>query len=377
LTVQLVQRDQRSGLEVAFAEIPSVPAPPGWCAAAERVWRLDEPHDGPVLATLADAPPVLPALVTLGVSAGSPLLLNLEATPGVNLTGEEPLVTAWLTSVVWEVAGAALGEGPTVILVDTDIEGADQLDGVIRMTGPDAVARVAADHDHGDVGMLQRRVGEWEAWPSTVVIADGDAVDDAWSDLAARPAVAVIVVNGQLPGGLDIVVHDGELAIPAWRLRIPATGLDAATASAAIEVLGEADSDPVDDDLESAVPTANTPLMEDVVDDGWTPPTWPVRVHLLGEPFATRNEQRLALSPQMLSVLAYLAVQRDVSVDDFKEAMWGGQAVPEHRFRDLLANTRKAAGGRSVVAYVEDSRVRAGPDLGADLAVFEALNTRA
>ena len=100
-------------------------------------------------------------------------------------------------------------------------------------------------------------------------------------------------------------------------------------------------------------------------------------VHLLGEPYATRDGQRLALTPQQLSALAYLAVMRDVSVDEFNEALWSGAEVKSSRRRELLTDLRKLSGGRNVVGHVEDGRVRAGVDLGTDVLVLEALNARA
>jgi DNA-binding SARP family transcriptional activator len=380
LTVQVVQIDAHGCLEVAFVEIPAGAPPAGWRVAAERVWRLERRHDDAELAAAVDAPPVLPALVTLGDPSAGQLFLNLEATTGINLSGDDAQVAAWLTNAVWELAGGALGERTSVVLVDVDVPGADQLDGVSRMSADEALAAVAANHDlDGTVAMLQRRVNDREAWPPTVVILDACNASDAWIEQASRPAVAVIAVNGTVAGGLGVELDAGELTIPAWRLRLPATVLDAATAEVALGVLQVADTAPVDDDLAVAVPSRHAAPVEaegETADD-WEPPSWTVMVHLLGEPFATRDGEPLALSPQCLSALAFLAVERDASVRAFDEAMWGDEDVPYHRRRDLLSSIRKATGGPTVVPHADDGRVRAGPDLGSDLAVFEALNNRA
>ena len=66
LTVQLVQLGVNDELEVAFVEIPAAAPPPGWVAAAERVWRLTDRHSTSALSAVTDLPPVVPALVTLG-----------------------------------------------------------------------------------------------------------------------------------------------------------------------------------------------------------------------------------------------------------------------------------------------------------------------
>jgi len=65
-TVQLVQLDDARSLEVAFTEIPGTAPTTPWVSAADRVWRLGEPHDDETLETVRDAPAIVPALVTLG-----------------------------------------------------------------------------------------------------------------------------------------------------------------------------------------------------------------------------------------------------------------------------------------------------------------------
>ena len=82
LTVELVQLGESRQLEVAFGETPADAPPPGWTVDAEHIWRLDQPHSADELAAYAEHPPILPALVTLGVPDHGQLYLNLEAAPG-------------------------------------------------------------------------------------------------------------------------------------------------------------------------------------------------------------------------------------------------------------------------------------------------------
>ena len=85
---------------------------------------------------MQDAPPVLPALVTLGApEAGGQLYLNLEACDGVNVSGDNVAVQAWLANALWEVAGEAVGECSVVRVVGDELPEALSLpDGVELVT---------------------------------------------------------------------------------------------------------------------------------------------------------------------------------------------------------------------------------------------------
>jgi DNA-binding SARP family transcriptional activator len=181
-----------------------------------------------------------------------------------------------------------------------------------------------------------------------------------------------------LADGLTIETTDDSLSIAQWNLRVPA-GVLSTDAVDVVAELFEETSKPAALDLDVVVPSPaeTTPLTEAIDDEGWQPPTWPVMVHVLGEPVVLRDGDPIALSEQLTSALAFLAIKRDVAVYDVCEALWGDDPVPDHRVRDLLSRLRKTVGGVDVVSHVEDGRVRAGPDLGSDLAVFCALSERA
>lgn len=378
LTVQLVQLGPGRDLEVAFAGIPDTAPPPGWRAAAERVWRLTEPHRSEELADIAELPPVVPALVTLGDHDESHLLANLELPAGVNVAGDDDQVAAWIAGAVWEIAGEALGEHPTVLLVDVDVPGAEVLSTVTSMTAVDAAAAVDEAIGGGPEGsMLARRVSQWEAWPPTVVVLPASVVDEAWIERASSPAVAVIAIGDAFPAGVDIVIDDGVLRVPCWDLEVPASMLAASVANAAARVLASSHENAViDDEFEVAVAVPSTPIDVDA-DDDWEVPAPRVLVSLLGEPTVTIDRERVAVSPQQMAALAFLAVRRDVSVDQFTEAIWGdGAVVPSQRIRDLLMAIRSKAGGTTAIGAIEDRRIRVGNELDTDLAMFEALTQR-
>ena len=144
------------------------------------------------------------------------------------------------------------------------------------------------------------------------------------------------------------------------------------------------------------------PITLSFATDDWEPPQWPVMVNVLGEPHVTINGENVKLQAQQLAILALLAIKREVSVEDLKRAIWlpkkvdkidpdTGQIirlpsgephqveveVTKHRVRDALSELRKAVGGSRVLSNVIDGKVAAGPDLGCDTMLFEALNARA
>ena len=153
MVVQFVQLNTDRSLEVAFTQVPPIAPPAGWMVAADRVWILPTAHDPAELEVLADAPPVLPALVTLGDAAdGGQVYLNTEAAAGLNVTGDADQVDNWVRNAVWEIAGAALAERPTVRVMASDVAnalaGLDDLDIVDASALFEELADVFADGDH-------------------------------------------------------------------------------------------------------------------------------------------------------------------------------------------------------------------------------------
>lgn len=386
LIIELVQLTGERALEVAFAKPPTAPPPTGWLAAADRVWRLELPHSDEDLAAVAEMPPVAPALVTLGDAEGGQLYLNVEAQSGVVVVGDPATAAAWVGNVVWEIAGAALAERPDVIVVGVDVAGVDQFPDVRVLSEDEALALLASDDTAPDSrrGMLSRRTEIWESWPPTVVVTGGDVAAPQWAAMAQRPGMAVVTLNPQLcPDGLVVEADAGLLHVPAWNLTAPAELLNTAAAPLLDELYASIESDPIPDD-EAAIPTPDISIPAAAIgdDDGWEPPTARVVVRLLGEPDAILDGERLALAPQPLSALAFLALERNVSVTALRDALWGDVEVPAHRWRDLLSNIRTkiaaAAGARlDVLGHVVDNRASAGDDVTTDLAVFTALANRA
>lgn len=385
MTIQLVQLGDGRTIEVAFIEIPETSPPGQWVSAADRVWRLDHPHDDKQLAAVQDAPPVLPALVTLGApEAGGQLYLNLEACDGVNVSGDNVAVQAWLANALWEVAGEAVGECSVVRVVGDELPEALSLpDGVELVT--ESVALELLGESLLDVSsgaktsMLSRRAGRWEAWSATIIAIVGETHDDRWDLIASAPSAALMSMNRRFATGLDIDIANGVLTVPALKIIASVPQLTESEQSTIRTVLDEIEAEPIDQPtLQFDAPSGEMTEESDKFDDDWEPPSWPVMINVLGTPSATKNGESIKLTPQQLSALALIATRRDIPAHDFKRAIWGDEDdVSAERVRDMLSVLRKKVGGLSVIPKREDGLVCAGPDLGSDVLVFDALATRA
>lgn len=419
MTVQLVQLNADRTLEVAFMQPPPCTPPDGWAVAADRVWTLPLAHAAGELDAFLDVPPVLPSLVTVGdATNGGQVYLNTEATSGLNVVGDEDGVSNWIRNAVWEIAGAALAERPTIRVVCSDLgDGLLDAGDVVAAEASDVFDELSEVFADGDVrvhrSMLSLRTNEWEAWPPTVVIAgkidDTDA--DRWELVADAPWVACFASGELFADGLSINIRDGVIAVPAFGLELPAAQLSAHEASVMSDVLASVAADPVIDEVTVAVPEpavgSELPEVREVLSltfhsDDWQAPEWPVLVRVFGEPDVLIDGEVANLTPQRTAILALLAIEREVSIEDLKRAIWPPkrvnkidpdtgdvvmlssgqpqmieQEVTKHRVRDALSELRKAVGGVRVVSNVSDGKVSAGPDLGCDTMLFDALNARA
>ena len=382
LTVQLVQVGVDRTLEVAFTEIPDVRPPGNWEHAADRVWRLDKPHDDDLLAAIQDAPPILPALVTVGAAdEGGQLYLNAEAPCGINVRGHDEDVFGWIANALWEISGEAVGEGTEVMLVaDDDFDGFRLPSGVPRITEREAIARTVdlIDQPPGKQhSMLACRTATWEAWPATILVITCEMHDERWKQIASLPSLAVFSFKTMLDEGLDIEIASDRLSVPSLGIRATVASLNEDEQLIIEEVVNAFDADPIVEASPEFVDAKDSPLEDDVAADAWEAPSWPVMINVLGTPSATKNGKPIKLTPQQLSALALIAMRREIPAHDFKRAIWGDEdEVSPERVRDMLSTLRKRVGGLSVIPKREDGVVCAGPDLGCDTQIFDALAIR-
>ena len=392
MMVEFVQSSSPRSLEVAFREVTEVTPPGNWVSAADRVWRLDAPHDDSLLANVWHAPPLLPALVSLGdQSDAGQLYLNLESAAGINLDGDTESLSAWLASTLLEIPDQARGARSVVRLVADDTSDSfGPLHGVETISEADAIELalgVIGDCRHSEsVSMLDRRSGRWESSPVMSLVLVGKACDDRWDQIAASPAIAVLSTGRRFEAGIDILVADGTISIPSLGIEHPTTArstlqhltMDDAVNRRGRYVTGQ-DSVGANSEQDVMAEPRRTVAPPTTVerDDDWQPPTWPVMINVLGAPHATRDGAPIKLTPQQLSALALIAMKREIPAHDFRRSIWGDEDdVSPERVRDMLSQLRKKVGGLRVIPKREDGLVCAGTDLGSDTIVFEALLTR-
>lgn len=379
LRVDEIQVGADRDIEIAFSHTPLDAPPVGWTMAAERIWRLDEPHLPGDLADYVELPPLLPALVTLGNYAGGQLLLNAENHPGINVRGDTIAVVEWVTSVVWEIASGALAEHPVVLLVDVDLPGVDAFEHVVHATAADGLGWFRDQPPSDEISMFDRRTNSWDGWDTTLVVLGTDVDPEPWEAIAGRGDVALVALAGDLDHALVVEIGDGRVTVPAWNLTTDAIGLTPTAAEQAGELLQAAARPPVADEL--TIPTTSetsaAPSGEAIGE--WSPLSAAVIVRLLaGPPRVEGPAGEIRVKPQPLAALAYIAMHREIALDDLRSAIWGDdQPVKHHRIRDLLSELRLQLGGTDVISHIDDGKVRAGPQLATDLAAFQSLAVRA
>jgi hypothetical protein len=367
--VQLVQVHTDRRVEVALTE-PG-PAPDGWRQVADRVWQLDKPTNDETLAALVDDSPVMPCLVTIGdQDKHGNLLLNLETASRIQVTGEPAMCEAFINSIVWELAHSPLAERPDIILNNIDIPGTDDLENVSRRPIGDAIDLLPQAPD-ADVSIAAIRTeSEWVAYNPLVIISH-EAID-----IPERSDI-VVVTTGEIESALVIRLEAGRLFIDDYGLFCDAQQLTATSAVALGDLIATTDAEPEPDDLAYDIDEQVAGVEQDDQEDDveWEPPSSPIMVHLLGPIHATANGEPLKLTPQQLSALAYIAVHRKVSIERITCALWNDEAPNRRRVRDLLYELRKVV-GKNAVSELEASLITAGPDLGCDLDIWEALANR-
>jgi hypothetical protein len=369
--VQLVQVHTDRRVEVALTD-PG-PAPEGWRQVADRVWQLDKPTNDETLNALAEDSPVLPCLVTLGDRDNhGHLLLNLETASRIQVTGEAAMCDAFINSIVWELAHSPLAERPDIILHHIEIPGTDNLDNVSHRPIADALDLLPHPPD-ADVSIAAIRTeSEWVAYNPLIIITTQPV------DVPARADV-VVVTTGDIDDALVIRLENGRLFIDDYGLVCDAQQLTAATAISLGELIATTDTEPEPDDLAFDVDEEVVCIEHDTDHDAddveWEPPSWPYIVHVLGPIHVTLHGEPFKLTPQQLSALAYIAVHRKVSIERLACALWKDAAPNRRRVRDLLYELRKVL-GKNVISELEASLITAGPHLGSDIDIWEALANR-
>jgi nucleoid-associated protein YgaU len=382
-------------IEVLLSE-PDLDPPPDFDVAdGGYAWRL-----GPALTLEAvqqaagDAPPIAPAMVTVGSTNQGPLLVNLEQLALLRVQGPEEPVQAFLSGLAVELATAPWAAGVTVHPVVADDDALARLPRTEAAAALDQLAnrlqsRVEANRNAlgGDASTVAARTApDGDDWPATVVVLRDPPADPETLQTVAKAA--------QQPGsGLAMVVA-GEVKDAPWRLQLrddatatleplgmefTVSGLDNEAAKAAAALLDVASADDITRPTPLPEGTVEEPQTGDVATTGDLPMALdplPVEVAVLG-PVTVTGWETADVRPKSVETIAYLAVQgRPVPTDVLRTALWP-EGINYNTFKNVVSRTRQALGSDRTGNYhlpeSKGGRYRIGPDVGCDWTRFRSL----
>lgn len=194
-----------------------------------------------------------------------------------------------------------------------------------------------------------------EAWAPAVVVAPTTVAPDALARLLERcherAGLVAVLIGSCPPGALEVCVSAEAVTIPALGLSCAPQQLEQETLGLIGEVLGLTDEvciEPADD-----VPlTLFTPTeLGDTEEAGEGEPK--LHLYLLG-PMRLDGAE---ISPQQLSLVAYLALHPDATADAVRDAIWGGKAPTRERFLNTMHELRRVVGA-DVLPSSTDGRYR-------------------
>lgn len=346
-------RAGRFGLEVLLDRVCES-APERFVAAdGGRVWRLDADVELGELKELAgDAAPLVPALVSIGITDEGPLLIDLERAGTLSVEGDVDAVSAFLAGAALELASAPWAADTPVRLIGGDARLA-ALEQVVVVDDPEALAGAAwAGLDLGEAATtLAGRVGAEEALPPMVVIAAPGATPDAVLSRISAKAEAgtaglVLVAPGPIPAATWRLVIDGDRAGTLEPLGIAVRcEVDAVTIHGLVGLLAGASAEEDGPELVSApvdMPEPSTGPVEDA-DSPLVRILGPVEV-----PWHAAPERRVRCE----EIVAYLAahhprvVPRDrllVTIHPLRDGFRAGEVAPS-TFRGEVSRVRIALG---------------------------------
>ena len=359
-----------------------VPAPTGWTPEASGSAWAWEPDEVPS----AEAVSTHPAVVAIGEPDGdAQLFLDLEAEGLVNLTGDAAGTSAFLRSLLYELAVSPLSEGASIVVVGDVGEAPDaELDRLHRVPAWSDIAdsALAWAHQTRDVLAANR-------WPTPPVgRALGDRVDDLAPMIivigeepdderftalctvigeAIVPSV-IIGVGTAIEGATEIIVTGDQLAVPALNLICRARGMAEESQSGVDALLDVSAQLPEEDDTPLLVPVQLS-LEGEPPDGPYTDPPFDILVRVLGDIEVIGGHRPLL--PKQVAVVVFVALHTPVSSSRVEDAIW---SAPSDNRKRRLANTVSLARGALGAEHfpaANDGKYRAGPRVLTDLEIFE------
>lgn len=346
--VPIVATLDGSNIDLLLDRSDSQPPEPWRAVADGLIWRAqveprtDEPDAGPAW---------LPAFVSIGALDTGGLLLNLEAVGAVAVVGETPAI-ALARSFVAELAMTPLADVAAIHVVGNVIGDVtnlprvrhhDDLGGALAAAEEDTAVISGALAGAGTPNAVELRCrARDEAWgPAVVVAPTTAAAPDGLARLLERchegAGVVAVLIGPCPPGALEVRVSAEEVTIPALGLSCAPQQLAQEALETISEVLDLTDEvciEPADD----TPLTLFTPTELGDTDEAGGEPN--LHLYLLGPARLEGTE----ISPQQLSLVAYLALHPDATADAVRDAIWGGKTPTRERFLNTMHELRRVVG---------------------------------
>ncbi len=388
-----IQVSHSRGVEVLL-DRPDPDAPDGFVARDDaNVWQLDpELSLEQLQAAAGNAPPLCPAMVTIGAGDDGPVLVNLEQLGVLRVEGPADGVQAFLAAATAELATApwAASLTPVPLLVADPDDPVGQQPGVEPTTDLAALAERVSKQARALQSAVQphtptaaRAQPDGEDWPPVVAVLPGPVADPTpladLADLAQTSSVALLVSDPSMPATWRLQISDdGSATLEPTGLRVTAQGLDGKLAQAAAELLALADAD----DL-----TRPTPLVAGPDPDPGDPPAdvdlpaRPVEVTVLGPVTVTGWDTPTATRNKATEIVVYLATHDGpVTTDKLRSALWP-EGVNASTAKNSVSRTRRVLGLNRDGSYrlpdATDGRYRLSDEVASDWQRFRRYTAAA
>jgi DNA-binding SARP family transcriptional activator len=381
------------GIEILW-DTPNPAAPAPWEATDDGwAWRLDYDPDHPI--PVQPSPPPIPGLVTIGQRGGASVLIDLEHSGSVAITGDPErgvsLLRAWMTELAHdeELANTYLH------VIGVPIAGLQHTDRLQQRTETDALAHlrsVATDTAERvatagcETSFQLRTRHDPTGRELSIVIAATDTLEQVEEFIAvAEPhrGVAVVLLGDTPTARTTLNVDERGIAtLTPLGLTVTAAELPIATVDAVEELFDDATAivGPVEhvapDAPESALTLADFAAEENGIDDP-TDETADVAepsvmVRVLGPPSIPSHPK---IGRTDVNLLAFLACNGGSATEDqIIDAVWCGRNVERATLWNRLSKVRSALGTEHVPSREQgDTRVRIGDGISSDLAYLAAL----
>jgi DNA-binding SARP family transcriptional activator len=405
----------QAGLEVLLGRVAPAAPPPFEPAGSGDRWRLSEQVDNEQLTAIANHPPPLPGLVTVGHTGQGRLLVNLEHARLLTVTGPPGDTRALLTAMATELATSTWSAALDLILVGFGDELAP-LDNVRRAQDlheilPTVQRRLerASDlpeaRDHGSSLAARLASTTPDSLTPTIILCASQPDPRSLEQLrefAGRqgPTPLGVVIPAAEPQStwhLDLIGH-GRARLAPLGLEVRAQMLSAEAYQAIGKLLATAADT---DDVAPGTPPYDTLKPEASLKAG-RPRLTLINGHANATPQETdeeeSSEELVPVSPKevcvlgkvhvsgvpvierrkSLELLAYLALHpRGADAEQIWEALWPERPLNRGTLHTTVYTARNRLGDASDgTPYLPDARegfYRLHPELGLDWTRFQKL----